>query len=160
MVSKVQNKTQSKTKPIWTLKVNSSSISKAKYDVAKKTLYLEFKSGQVYAYQNVRIKEFIAFTLAESQGKYFHEFIRDQKEGTQLQDQVQGDKYTVLVQMNNAVSTYGFKNLKSAAKEKLGSKAKGCIYKGNKQDQPIMVWSSKSWVFASEKLRAKYSSKL
>lgn len=149
-----------KTKPIWTLNIKSSTLKKAKYDVEKKVLYLEFKSGQVYEYQKVKLKEFVAFTLADSQGKYFHEFLRDHKEGTQLQDTATTGKYTVLVQLNNTTSTYGFPTLKAAAKEKIGSKAKGCIYKSEHQDKPIMVWSSKSWVFASEKLRAKYSSKL
>ena len=69
-----------KTNPVWVLHVVSSNIVKAKYHVVNRVLKIEFKNGKKYLYEDVSPKEFMAFTLAESQGKYLNEHIKPNKE--------------------------------------------------------------------------------
>jgi len=73
------------TRPVWKLKIVSSNIEKAAYHVTQKKLSVTFKSGKKYIYSDVSVKEFMAFTLAESQGKYLNEFIKPVKEVEEIE---------------------------------------------------------------------------
>lgn len=64
------------TKPLWKLNVVSSTIKQAQYNVAKEKLMIVFVSGDRYVYDDVTVEEFTEFTLAESQGKWFHQNIK------------------------------------------------------------------------------------
>ena len=69
-----------RTKPIWRLNVESSTILTAWYNPQSERLKLEFKNGSKYLYEDVSIEEFTEFTMAESQGEFFHEHFKDDKE--------------------------------------------------------------------------------
>ena len=72
------------TNPVWELNgIVSSNIASAAYHVTRKILRITFKSGKKYMYHDVSVKEFKAFTLAESHGKYLNEFIKPVKECTE-----------------------------------------------------------------------------
>lgn len=66
------------------IKVNSSMLSRAMYSLPKKELYLVFSNGSTWVYKKVTPKEIEAFERAESQGKFFNDFIKDEKDGTRL----------------------------------------------------------------------------
>lgn len=68
------------TRPVWELKVSSSNIERAAYNVDKEKLLIEFKSGSKYVYSDVSLDEFTEFTLSDSQGRWFLENIKDVKE--------------------------------------------------------------------------------
>lgn len=80
MTKPKKSKSKKTGSPIWHLKVVSSNIDKAAYHVTKKLLSIKFKSGKVYRYSGVSIKEFTDFTQAESQGSWFSKNIRDEKD--------------------------------------------------------------------------------
>lgn len=63
---------------------NSSNIASAVYDRARKVLRVEFKTGAVYEYANVGIREANNFEKAESAGKFFAEFIKGKKDTTKI----------------------------------------------------------------------------
>lgn len=63
---------------------NSSNIASAVYDRARKVLRVEFKTGAVYEYANVGIREASNFEKAESAGKFFAEFIKGKKDTTKI----------------------------------------------------------------------------
>lgn len=73
-----------RTKPIWRLNIESSTILTAWYNPQSQRLKLEFKNGGKYLYEDVSVKEFTQFTLAESQGEFFHEHFKDVKEFRKL----------------------------------------------------------------------------
>jgi hypothetical protein len=85
-ISKLENKANytpkskaGKTRPIWYLKVKSSNIKKAAFHFKKQQLMIHFVNGTRYVYKNVNMYEWLAFSEADSQGKWFIENIRDQK---------------------------------------------------------------------------------
>jgi hypothetical protein len=77
-------KPSERTKPLWRLVIQSSNLESAIYNVQHKRLTVTFVSGARYRYEKVSIKEFTEFTLAESQGSWFSENIKDVKETTKL----------------------------------------------------------------------------
>jgi len=56
--------------------VSSSSLRKVGYDEVNSRLYIEFVSKSFYVYHGVDRALYDGLISAESQGKYFHKFIR------------------------------------------------------------------------------------
>jgi hypothetical protein len=56
---------------------DSSNILFSTYDSSKKNLYICFKNGQTYVYENIEQKLNEAFELAQSQGKFLSEKIKN-----------------------------------------------------------------------------------
>lgn len=82
--AKKLKKPSERTKPVWKLEIKSSTLARAWYNVETKRLTIEFINGGKYRYENVTLKEFVAFTTAESQGVWFHDNVKDIKEFTKL----------------------------------------------------------------------------
>jgi len=55
--------------------INSSNIKSAKYDTDTKDLFITFNNDSIYKYDNVPWEIFVKLRLAESQGKYFNQYI-------------------------------------------------------------------------------------
>lgn len=62
----------------------SSTISARGYDGAKKVLHVQFKSGDVYRYENVPADVAYEFMNAESAGRHFHANIRHNYAGKKI----------------------------------------------------------------------------
>lgn len=73
-----------KSKPVVSMVVVSSTITKVWYNMQTLNLTVEFKNGSKYRYADVSLKEFKALVCADSQGKHFAEHIKDVKETTKL----------------------------------------------------------------------------
>lgn len=58
--------------------VESSMITSIGYDESSSTLEVEFKSGVVWQYYDFPEYMWYEFQTAESKGKYFHAYIREQ----------------------------------------------------------------------------------
>lgn len=56
--------------------VESSNLSKIRYDNESRTLEIEFKGGRRYQYFDVPERVFDGLRKADSHGSYFHEHIR------------------------------------------------------------------------------------
>lgn len=54
----------------------SSAFKAYAYDPAAQTLYLQFTTGNTYAYPEFSTDHFAAFDKAESKGRYYGEHIR------------------------------------------------------------------------------------
>lgn len=54
---------------------NSGNILKTIYFIAQNRLYISFKRGGTYSYDNITSEMYGDFETAESQGKYFHKVI-------------------------------------------------------------------------------------
>lgn len=52
------------------LPVQSSQIGSIGYDAATQTLYVQFKRGGLYSYENVPAEKWQRFQAAESKGKF------------------------------------------------------------------------------------------
>lgn len=163
MAKRESTKTEStSTKPVWVLQVVSSTISEVRYDVKRKILFVQFKSGDVYGYPDFRMKEFKEFTLAESQGKFFAEHIKE-REFYEVEKKPKRPKFMRLVESGNIKHVCPYMTLKDAVKEKLGPKQKGCIYKGDMigdESKLLMIWGKNNWVFFSDEHRKKYADKI
>lgn len=59
------------------LPLESSVFTSAAYDAAARTLYLRFRSGEIYRYSDFPPEEFQEFLAADSKGQYFSFHIRD-----------------------------------------------------------------------------------
>jgi len=57
--------------------INSSNLTRAKYDTEKRELDVIFKNGSIYQYIDVPWNIFTSFRLSESQGKYFSAEIKN-----------------------------------------------------------------------------------
>lgn len=79
-------KPSERTKPVWRLECKSSNIARASYNLSTSQLIIEFHTGKRYRYDDVKLKEFVAFTTAESQGQWFSENIKDVKDYVKLKD--------------------------------------------------------------------------
>ena len=51
--------------------IQSSNITRTEYDTSTKKLFVEFKNGLKYEYDEVPHNTYTKFRLAESQGKFF-----------------------------------------------------------------------------------------
>jgi len=80
-----KQRTIGRTKPVWYLKVVSSNLAKAAFNFKKHKLMIEFHNGNRYVYEDVNGYEWLAFSEADSQGKWFIENIRDVKPCTQIE---------------------------------------------------------------------------
>jgi hypothetical protein len=69
----------------WIAKIDSSMIKQAAYNPEHSTLFLEFSNGTIYKYDDVPFCVFEEFSVAPSQGKYFHAEIKGQYEGSKLE---------------------------------------------------------------------------
>lgn len=79
-------KPSERTKPVWRLECKSSNIARASFNLVTSQLVIEFLSGTRYRYDDVKLKEFVAFTTAESQGQWFSENIKGVKDYVKLKD--------------------------------------------------------------------------
>ena len=57
--------------------VESSNLSRIRYEEDTRTLEVEFHGGRMYEYYDVPPAEFDGLLAAESHGSYFSEHIRD-----------------------------------------------------------------------------------
>lgn len=57
-------------------KVESSQINQIAFDADSNRLFVEFKKGAVYQYQNVNDELFLGLKSADSVGKFFNDNIR------------------------------------------------------------------------------------
>lgn len=57
--------------------VTSEAIARIEYDAAERTLFVQFTSGEWYAYSDVPDATYRAFAAAESKGRFFQEQVRD-----------------------------------------------------------------------------------
>ena len=55
----------------------SKLLTASAYNAGKRTLYLRFRSGDVYRYFEFQSTDFRAFLSAESRGRFFLAHIRD-----------------------------------------------------------------------------------
>jgi hypothetical protein len=60
------------------LPLESKMFTSVSYDTDKQTLYLRFRSGEVYRYFDFPVAEYQAFLDAESRGRFFLAHIRGQ----------------------------------------------------------------------------------
>ena len=58
--------------------LESKLLAAEAYVAPRRILYLRFRSGEVYRYFTFSAEEYQQFLDAESQGKYFLSYIRDQ----------------------------------------------------------------------------------
>jgi hypothetical protein len=58
--------------------LESKLLASSAYDAGKHTLYLRFRSGEVYRYFEFSEEKYQGFLLAESRGRYFLRYIRNQ----------------------------------------------------------------------------------
>lgn len=57
--------------------LESKLLASSAYDAGKQTLYLRFRSGEVYRYFEFPREQYQAFLAAESRGRYFLSYIRN-----------------------------------------------------------------------------------
>jgi len=67
-------------KPIVYVKAFSTSIERCLYKQEEEQLYVEFKNGSVYRYEEVTFKEFTNFLKSESQGSFLAKKIKNVKD--------------------------------------------------------------------------------
>ena len=71
---------------IKSLQIDSSNLYAVQYDTKAKILYVEFRNGDVWAYEKVTAREAAELEAAESQGRYFIYRIRSVKPQHQIQE--------------------------------------------------------------------------
>lgn len=67
------------------IKVESSSIKSIGYNVRLQILEIEFTRGAIYQYKNVSYEIYHNLTNAESIGKYFAQYIKNNYEFEQIE---------------------------------------------------------------------------
>lgn len=70
---------ENKPAPTWHMKVTSSNIEEVWYRPVTEQLRVRFKGGSEYVYLEVTLKEFVRFSIAESQGAYLNSNIKGVK---------------------------------------------------------------------------------
>jgi hypothetical protein len=60
---------------------NSSNIAQVKYDDDRGTLYIDFRSGKTYRYDDVPYEIWNGLLEAPSVGQYFNQNIKNQYKG-------------------------------------------------------------------------------
>jgi hypothetical protein len=63
---------------------DSKAIARFAYDPDAQRLFIDFKTGGVYAYQDVPRAVFAGFREAQSKGQFFQTAIRDRFQGRRL----------------------------------------------------------------------------
>lgn len=58
--------------------IQSSMLEGHAYDQETRTMHVKYKNGATYAYDDVPLEKYAAFTGAESPGRYFNANIRGQ----------------------------------------------------------------------------------
>lgn len=66
------------------IKVKSNNIDEVAYDQENKVLFVRFKNGGHYSYENVSKELYEELMKAESKGKFFHANIRAKHKATKL----------------------------------------------------------------------------
>ena len=64
--------------------ISSSMIRSIGYDVSISTLEIEFNSGAVWNYYDFSLTSWYEFDGAESHGKFFHSFIKNNYRESQV----------------------------------------------------------------------------
>ena len=59
------------------MSVESYVVARVRYDAEARTLDIEFRSGKIYRYCDVRTATYDEFVAAESKGQFFNAHIRD-----------------------------------------------------------------------------------
>ena len=57
--------------------ISSSNISRSGYDSATDSMFIEFKTGDIYKYESVPHDIFEEFLAAKSPGRYFMQYIKN-----------------------------------------------------------------------------------
>lgn len=68
------------------IKADSSNLHRIAYNPKKKILYIEFRSGDRWAYYDVSKSEADGIATAKSQGSYFHFMIKTQKDQKKVKE--------------------------------------------------------------------------
>jgi hypothetical protein len=68
------------------IQADSSNLHRIVYNPTKKILYIEFRSGDRWAYYDVTQKEADGIRDAKSQGSFFHYMIKTQKRQKKVKD--------------------------------------------------------------------------
>lgn len=68
------------------IQADSSNLHRIVYNPSKKILYIEFRSGDRWAYYGVTQKEADGIRDAKSQGSFFHYMIKTQKQQKKVKD--------------------------------------------------------------------------
>jgi len=76
--------------------IKSTNLLETIYDTSNKKLLITFNSGRHYEYQNVDPKVYSGLEVSESQGQYFHKYIKGLP-SVRLADV---DPYGLLVELN------------------------------------------------------------
>jgi hypothetical protein len=66
--------------------INSSALKAAAYDPASQTMFIQFPSGNIYAYPEVSTDTWAAFQAAESKGKFYGQNIKGTFTGTPVKE--------------------------------------------------------------------------
>ncbi len=74
-VAKVINHRNSR--PMW-ISVDSTAIRKLRYDPKRKLLDIDFNSGKIYRYPNVKVREYRKLLTADSAGTYINKIFKPQ----------------------------------------------------------------------------------
>lgn len=72
--------------PLLEIKADSSNLHRIAYKPSKKTLFIQFRSGDRWAYYDVSQKEADGIANAKSQGSYFHYMIKTQKKQKKVKE--------------------------------------------------------------------------
>jgi len=72
--------------PIVNILADSSNLHRIAYKPSAKTLFIQFKSGDRWAYYDVSQKEADGIAKAKSQGSYFHYMIKTQKKQKKVKE--------------------------------------------------------------------------
>lgn len=64
--------------PISWIPIDSTALESAAYVAQRRCLYLRFKSGEIYRYFDFPPNRYRDFMAAESKGRYFGRYIREQ----------------------------------------------------------------------------------
>ena len=65
----------------------SSMIASTKYEPSDKKMHVTFTNGNSYTYSEIHLEEYVAFCIAESQGKHFNENFKNKKPFVKDDDQ-------------------------------------------------------------------------
>lgn len=68
------------------IQADSSNLHRIVYNPTKKILYIEFRSGDRWAYMDVTQKEADGIANAKSQGSFFHYMIKTQKKQKKVKE--------------------------------------------------------------------------
>lgn len=72
--------------------VDSAALKAYAFDPASQTLFIQFPSGNVYAYPEVSTDTWAAFQAADSKGKFYGQHIKGQFTGSPVKEDQASDE--------------------------------------------------------------------